>query len=648
MAASSEAQQRLATLARQAANGDENAFNELYRLTRDRAYFVAFSITKNEDDAFDILQDSYLKAWGKLGSLESYAAVGAWLNQIVGNCSKDYVKKRRPQLFQPTDEDRDPLAWQPEKDGSYVPDTAMDTAETRRLIMGIVDDLPEDQRLCVLMRYYYDLDLREIAAALEVPYETVKSRLRYARRKISDGVEDLERKGTKLYGAAPVPLVAWFLKHGLAESGTKLPYAILAGTAAKTGGIIAALTLPKIVAGVSAAVIVAGGVTAATRLRPKPREDARAAFAVLSEAEATEPALPAAAHEAFAPRFPPLPAGGRSTSTTYARQNSFAAPAPYNTTRAFAASTPAPIQAATSPAPAKKTPATTKPVTTIAAYTAKTTTATATTATTKAATTTTTTTTATTTTTTTTTTTAVPYVSVTYNFARNGGGAATKTSDSVQRGATADLTPAAEKAGWNFLGWNTDGDAHEGLDALQVSDDTVLYAIYSKQIAATFHDYTYGGGNPAAYNSFSYGGSSSRLWRFNNEAATMATPALRPINGWTPMGWSTTGALGAEVEFLPGQAIHLTEGANFYGIYQRDITVTFDAQGGAPAPPDQSITLSYVSLMAGGSNIYPDITMPPAPSKAGAAFSGWLGGGVNYAAGASVKPVAVSYVAQWN
>ena len=229
---------QLEALARSAASGDENAFNELYRQTRDRAYFVAYSVTKNEDDAMDILQESYLKAWQKLGSLENPAVVGAWLNQIVGNTAKDHVKKRRPQLFQPAEEEDDPLAWQPEKDSGYIPDAAMDTAETRRLIMGIVDDLPEDQRLCVLMHYYNDLDLGEIAASLELPYETVKSRLRYARRKISDGVQALERKGTKLYGAAPIPLLIWLLHNLAGENNDRLPYVILGGSAAAGGAAV--------------------------------------------------------------------------------------------------------------------------------------------------------------------------------------------------------------------------------------------------------------------------------------------------------------------------------------------------------------------------------------------------------------------------
>ena len=233
---------QVAALAKRAAQGDENAFNELYRLTRDHAWFVAHAIARDEQDALDILQESYMKAWKKLREMESPEVCAAWVYQIVGNTAKDFMKKRRPQLFVPRDDEDDALDWQPEQDSGYIPDAAMDTAETRRLIMEIVEGLSEDQRLCVLMYYYDDLDLPEIAAALEVPVGTVKSRLHRARGKISDGVEVLARNGTQLYGAAPIPLLVWLLRGVAAESSHALPYAVLGSGGAIAGGAAAAAT----------------------------------------------------------------------------------------------------------------------------------------------------------------------------------------------------------------------------------------------------------------------------------------------------------------------------------------------------------------------------------------------------------------------
>ena len=289
--------ERITELAVKARQGSQDAFNELYRLTRDRAYFVALTITRNEQDALDILQDSFLKAWQSLDSLQKPEQFPAWLQRITGNTAKNYIKHHSPLLFTGSDDDTDDLFdLQVEKDSEYIPDAAMDTAETRQLIMKIVDGLPEDQRLCVLMYYYEDMGLAETADALGVPQSTVTSRLYRARKKISDGVEDLEHKGTKLYSAAPIPLLIWLLRKTAGETGKALPPVILGGSAAGAaviGGTLAA----KIIAGIAAVVIVGGGTVAGVvrSHRPEPQPAEAIAFSQYAVSEATMfrfPSLP--------------------------------------------------------------------------------------------------------------------------------------------------------------------------------------------------------------------------------------------------------------------------------------------------------------------------------------------------------------------
>jgi len=267
---------KITELARKASMGDEAAFEELYRLTRDRAYFVAYSITHNEEDSLDILQESYLKAWKKLREMIEPEICAAWMNQIVGNTAKDFVKKRRPQLFEPLGEEDNLLMLQPEEDSAYIPDAAMDTTETKRLIMEIIDDLPEDQRLCVLLYYYDDLPVADIAKALEVPISTVSNRLAYARKKIARSVEELEKSGkVKLRGAAPLSLLPWLLRGAASESGKILPPIILGGESTGTANaILMGAALPKIMAGIAAVIIIAGSVVTAALLLPKRLESA--------------------------------------------------------------------------------------------------------------------------------------------------------------------------------------------------------------------------------------------------------------------------------------------------------------------------------------------------------------------------------------
>jgi len=276
--------------------GSQEAFNELYRLTRDRAYFVALTITRNEQDALDITQDSYLKAWRHIDSLQKPEQFPAWLQRITGNIAKDFIKHHSPLLFLSSDDDTGNLFdLQEEKNCDYIPDAAMDTAETRRLIMNIVDELPEDQRLCTLMYYYDDMEMPEIAAALDIPLGTVKSRLHLARKKISLGVEDLERKGTKLYSASPIPLLIWLLRKTASETSANLPPVILGGVtagAAVTGGVIAGVALPKIIAGIAAVAIIGGGAAAGAAVARQRAMPVKAETTITVPAEATAVNVP--------------------------------------------------------------------------------------------------------------------------------------------------------------------------------------------------------------------------------------------------------------------------------------------------------------------------------------------------------------------
>lgn len=281
--------QEIALLATKAAQGDADAFNELYLQTRDAAYFVALSITKNEDDAADMVQEAYLTAWQKLATLDKPESFSSWFNQITANAARMFLRKRKPLLFT---EEEDAFDWEPEHDDEYVPHKNMDTAETKRLIMAIVDELPEDQRLCVMLHYFDEMPVAEIASSIEVSVNTVTSRLFYARKKISTGVQALEQKhGLRLYAAAPMPLFIWALKQMAAGSAANLPSAVLGGTAAAAGGAAAAsagtagtstaaagaakgtaVAMPKIIASITAGAVVVGGTVAAIALvrRPKP------------------------------------------------------------------------------------------------------------------------------------------------------------------------------------------------------------------------------------------------------------------------------------------------------------------------------------------------------------------------------------------
>ena len=101
------------------------------------------------------------------------------------------------------------------------PEKVLDREETARLIREILDGLPEDQRVVIEMFYYEKLSVKQIALALGLSESAVKSRLFYGRRKIETKVLALEKKGTRLYGLAPIPFLLWLLR--CQEDGNVLP-----------------------------------------------------------------------------------------------------------------------------------------------------------------------------------------------------------------------------------------------------------------------------------------------------------------------------------------------------------------------------------------------------------------------------------------
>ena len=205
----------LEKLVKDAIAGEDTAIEKIYEMTYRQGYSVAIQIVKNEQDALDMLQDAYISAFRNLNSLQNPEKLRSWFNQIVANRCKDWLKKKKPQLFTDITSEENDIDFEDtieNENMTFSPDQSVDYAETKRLMGEILDGLPEDQKLCVLMYYYEELSVSEIAETLGCSAGTVKSRLNYARKKIKSDVEALEKKGTKLYNIAPLPFILWMLR----------------------------------------------------------------------------------------------------------------------------------------------------------------------------------------------------------------------------------------------------------------------------------------------------------------------------------------------------------------------------------------------------------------------------------------------------
>ena len=87
--------EKIGKLIKQIQSGNEEAFNELYRMTSPKAYFVAFQILRNEQDAEDVLQESYITVLEKTNEIDPSKSFMGWFYQIVSNKSKNLLKKKK-------------------------------------------------------------------------------------------------------------------------------------------------------------------------------------------------------------------------------------------------------------------------------------------------------------------------------------------------------------------------------------------------------------------------------------------------------------------------------------------------------------------------------------------------------------------------
>ncbi|WP_414150219.1 RNA polymerase sigma factor [Acetobacterium carbinolicum] len=199
-----------------AREGKEEGFNFLYEKTYREKYYIAIKYMKNVENAQDVLQDSYIKAFNKLDTLQDANAFPGWFGQIVANTAKNALVKKNPILFSEMEgSNDDSFKWedQIEDDNQYYqPEKAYTAKETQEMVHELLESLSDEQRLCMLMFHIEEQSIKDIAKTLNCSENTVKSRLNYGRKKLKTQAEVLQQKGYKLYSFAPAPLLLYLLQ----------------------------------------------------------------------------------------------------------------------------------------------------------------------------------------------------------------------------------------------------------------------------------------------------------------------------------------------------------------------------------------------------------------------------------------------------
>ena len=193
-----------------AKNGNKKAFDKLYKLTSNDVWFTCVSLLKDEENAKDIMQETYITAFLKLDTLKDEEKFCGWLTAIATNKSKNKLKGKVEYQI-----DDEVLIAKTETDELMLPEEYINKAEKRKVLLQIIEDtLSFNQYQVVLMFYFNELSISEIAQALEISEGTVKSRLNSSRAKMKTAIEDYENKsGDKLHGVVFVPFFTTIFKE---------------------------------------------------------------------------------------------------------------------------------------------------------------------------------------------------------------------------------------------------------------------------------------------------------------------------------------------------------------------------------------------------------------------------------------------------
>ena len=231
-------------LVAKAKTGDQAAFAELYQQTSTELYRSIRAMVHDEDTAWDIQQDTYLRAYQGLSKLAQNEAFLPWLRRIAVNVTASRMRKRLPIPFTELGSEDDEQFDQPDLRIDTQPELALDRQETSRLVREILAALPEEQHLILGMRYYEELSVKEIADLLKIAPSTVRNQLSRGCKRVETAVRDLEQKGIKLYGLSPLAFLGALLRR--VEPTDSAAQAAMQAVMTKTAGSAVGMTATQV------------------------------------------------------------------------------------------------------------------------------------------------------------------------------------------------------------------------------------------------------------------------------------------------------------------------------------------------------------------------------------------------------------------
>lgn len=198
----------ITALVERARKGDKTASAELYEKMYDKLYFFALKNVRSKEDAEDIVQEAFMKALESLDELNSSESFSGWIYSVTYNLCIDKMRGGKRVARFETEDDRDnAIENSALNEPVMVPEDYMQNEETKRQIKDVIDGLRPDMRSAVILYYYDQMSIAEIAETMNLSESGVKSKLYQARKKIKTKLEKLgvDRSVTVHMSLVPIP-----------------------------------------------------------------------------------------------------------------------------------------------------------------------------------------------------------------------------------------------------------------------------------------------------------------------------------------------------------------------------------------------------------------------------------------------------------
>ena len=183
-------------LVKRCQKGDSEAFDELVTRYRTRIFGMIYNMVHNEQDAWDLAQDSFLKAWKSIARFRGQSSFYTWLYRIVMNVTIDSMRKKQVRGAGAEFDDAIELkeidpASRTVPHAEALPHEKMEHKEIRVRIDAAISELSPEHRAVILMKEIEGMQYHEIAESLGCSIGTVMSRLFYARKKLQNSLRDV-------------------------------------------------------------------------------------------------------------------------------------------------------------------------------------------------------------------------------------------------------------------------------------------------------------------------------------------------------------------------------------------------------------------------------------------------------------------------